>query len=177
MLAAVVIATGVYVSFRYRPDASGFDLGMQRLHAISSIALAFVVGGRASRPSSGSADPTAVTACPAFGVVVVIALVLIVETRLGWRLAWDQVVMSEVIGGDTLDRVRGVFLRGPPRGGVRSWTGPSLGVDDFRRTVWLHLAVLPVLSAVGIGFVVVWTRRFARPEARPPRPTDAGSGR
>lgn len=171
ILAAVAIGTGVYVAFRYRPDASGVALGMQRLHALSSIVLALVtVVGLAAFVWERRPDRR--HGLPAFGVVLVVALALVVETRTGWRLAWNQVVMSEVIGGDTLDRARGVFLRDLPVeafgvDGVRS------GADDFRRTVWLHLAVLPVLIGVGIGFVVVWTRRFARPEARPPRPTDA----
>lgn len=176
VLAAVVIATGVHVTFRYRPDASGFTLGVQRLHAFASIAFAVVVlVGLAALVWERRPDRR--HGLPAFAVVAVVAIAFVIEARLGWDLAWNQVRMYAVIGGETLHRVRGVLLRDLPVEHVvvdTTWHG----VGAFRRRVWAHAVVLPVLIGAGIGFVVVWTRRFANPGARPPRPaeTDRAEG-
>jgi len=167
VLTVVAVGTGAYVAYRYRPDATGFVLGMQRLHAISSIALALViVVGLAALVWERRPDRR--HGIPAFVVTAVIAVVLVVEIRLGWSLAWDQVVMSEVIGGATLRRVQGVLLRDLPIEALRV-DAVEHGVDGFRRRVWAHLLVLPVIAGLGIAFVVVWTRRFANPGARPSR--------
>ena len=168
VLAAVVIATGVYVTVRYRPDASGFALGVQRLHAFASIVLAVVVVvGLAALVWERRPDRR--HGLPAFAVVAVLAVVLWVEARLGWGLAWNQVRMYAVIGGETLHRVRGVLLRDLPVEHLIVGT-TEYSVGAFRRRVWAHAVILPVLIGAGVGFVVLWTRRFANPGARPPRP-------
>jgi len=168
VLAAVVVATGVYGAFRYRPEASGLTLVVQRLHAVSAVVLAVVtvVGGAAL---VWERRPDRRHGLPAFAVIGVVALLLAAAVWSGWRIAWDQLALWAVTppaatGGGT----RGVFLHGVPVKVVLV-DGVEVGATAFRRTVWAHVVVLPVLVGVGIAFVVVWTRRFARPEARPPR--------
>lgn len=173
VLAVVAIATGVYAAFRYRPDATGFGLGMQRLHALSSIAFAVVVViGLAAFVWERRPDRR--HGLPAFAAIAVIGLVLVVQTVIGGRIAWDQVALWAVVGPDSLHHVRGVFLRDLPLKFVIT-DATELGVGSFRRHVWVHLVVLPVLVGLGVGSVVVWTRRFARPEARPVREPGAGA--
>lgn len=163
VLAVVATATGVAAAFRYRPDATGFALGVQRLHAFAGIALAAVLVVTLA-VLVWERRPDRRHGLPAFGVVAAAGVLLVVEVWTGWRIAWDQVALSAVTPG--LD-VRGVFLRDLPLRFVIV-DGREVGVTDFRRSVWLHLLVLPVLVAAASAFVVWWMRRTGR------RP--AGSG-
>ena len=63
VLAAVAVATGVYVTVRYRPDASGFRLGVQRLHG-SDVKLQKRL---ATSAHDITACPRMVSALPGFG--------------------------------------------------------------------------------------------------------------
>jgi len=151
-----VLGTGVYATFRYRPDATGVGLGLQRLHAIAGIALAVVVVlGLAAFVWERRPDRR--HGLPAFVVVAVIGALLVIEVVIGWRIAWDQLALWAFTEGD-LDRYRGVLLRGLPLKFVVS-DARIIDPTDFRRMAWLHALVLPVLVAVGAGFVLWWTRR------------------
>jgi hypothetical protein len=164
VLAALTVATGVYLSFRYRPDAHGTGRAMQPLHAVSAVLLAIVlVVGLAAFVWERRPDRR--HGLPAFVGIGLLALVLVVETRLGSRLAWDlapgAVTASEHgIAGVWLDHLPVEFLL---------VGAAEVGVADFRRRVWLHVAVLPAVVALGAGLVVWWVRRFGRPEARQPK--------
>lgn len=164
VLAVVAVATGVYASFRYRPDATGFGLGVQRLHAWSAVALAVVlVVGLATFVWARRPDRR--HGLPAFALVALLAVVLAVETSIGWALAWDQVALWAVT--PAFSGIEGVWLGGHP---VRFLIvdAAEVGVDEYRRTVWTHVVVLPVVVVLGAGLVVWWVARFARPGARPP---------
>ena len=157
VLAVVVVGSGVYTTFRYRPDATGIRLGIQRLHGLAGIALAVVVVvGLAA--FIWERLPARKHGLPAFGVVVVVGVLLGVEVALGWRVAWDQLALSAV--PVDLDDARGILLRDLDVTFVLVGTR-EVSLDDFRRLVWLHVLVLPVLVAAGAGFVLWWTRRFA----------------
>jgi hypothetical protein len=157
-LALVVVATGVYAAFRYRPDATGLSLGVQRLHALSSLALAVViVVGLAAFVWERRPDRR--HGLPAFGAVALIAGLLAIEVVIGWRIAWDQLALWAVVPVLNGLETRGVFLRDLPLRFVIS-DGHELGVGELRRLVWAHLAVLPVVIGGLAAAVVWWTRRF-----------------
>lgn len=163
VLTAVVVVTGVYVTFRYRPDATGFRLGMQRLHGLAGVALAVVVVvGLAAYVWERRPDRR--YGLPAFVVVAVMAVGFVVTAGLGQDLAWDQVALRAVVFGE-LGRFQGVVLDDLPLQFLIVGRD-EVSVDDFRRTAWLHLLVLPALLALGTAAVFGWTRRHARPEAR-----------
>lgn len=164
VLAAVTATTGVYLSFRYRPDARGVAGAVPALHAVSAALLAIVlVTGLAAFVWERRPDRR--HGLPAFAAIGLLAVVLVVEIRLGSRLAWDQLALAAVtastrgIAGVWLDHLPLKFLL---------VGGAEVGVADFRRRVWLHVAVLPAVVAVGTGLVAWWVRRFARPGARRP---------
>lgn len=170
VLSLVVVGTGLWATFRYRPDATGVGLGLQRLHALAGIALAAVlVLGLAALVWERRPDRR--HGLPAFVVVAVLAVVLVLTVVGGRRLAWDQLVLGAV--PDDLDAARGVLLGDVALRFVVS-DAREIAADDFRRQVWLHVLVLPVVTVLGAGFVVWWTRRHARPEARPTRTSTEG---
>ncbi len=152
-LAAVVVVTGVYGAFRYRPDASGFGLASQWVHAVAGYGLAVVVV-LGLVVVIWERRPDRRHGLPAFAVVAVLAVLLVVEARIGRRIVWDQAALWAVTVGSA---IRGVILRDMA---VKFLIvdGQEVGWGEFRRLVWLHLLVLPVLVAAGAGFVVWWVR-------------------
>lgn len=166
-LAALVVGTGIWLSFRYRPDATGLASTVPAVHAIASVALAVVtVIGLAAFVWERRPDRR--HGLPAFAVVAAVGLVLVVEYAIGSGLAWDQLALWAVTPATATGAIRGVWLDGIGVKFVIVGTS-ELGTDELRRMVWLHLVVFPVLVGLGIGFVVGWTRHFARPEKRPAR--------
>jgi len=153
-LAAVVVATGAYSAFRYRPDASGVARAVHRVHAVAGWALGVVlVLGLAA--VIWERRPDRCHGLPAFAVIGVLAVLLVVEVRIGRRIAWDQLALSAVTTGTG---IRGVVLHDVAVKYVIVG-GREVGWGEFRRHVWLHLLVLPTLIAGGAGFVVWWVRR------------------
>jgi len=92
---------------------------------------------------------------PAFAVVAVIAVLLVIEVAIGSAIKWDQVALWAVTVGSG---IRGVILRDVAVKFVIV-DGQELGWGEFRRLVWLHLLVLPAVVAGAAGFVIWWVRR------------------
>jgi hypothetical protein len=153
-LAAVVVATGVYGAFRYRPNASGLALATQRVHPVAGFALAGVVV-LGLVVVIWERRPDRRHGLPAFAGVAVIGVLLVIEVVIGSAIKWDQVALWAVTVGSG---IRGVVLRDVAVKFVIV-DGRELGWGEFRRLVWLHLLVLPGLIAAGAGFVVWWVRR------------------
>ena len=147
----VLLASGIYVTFRYRPDAAGADLAMVRLHRWSS----FVLG--------------------VAGLVIIFLLMPRRRARLwfalacflvawifaiatGRPLAWDQVGLREVsVGHD----VRGIFFRHHAAVFVRV-DGHEYSWEHFRNLFWLHAAVFPLAMGLAFALAMVWARRLRR---------------
>jgi len=147
----VLVVSGVYVTFRYRPDAAGANLGMVRLHKWSS----YVVG-----------------------LAAIVLMVLVVPRRImrawipiatffvaftfaavsGARLVWDQVGLFEVTPGHD---VQGMFFLHHAALFVRV-NGHEYSWGHHRNGFWLHAVVLPLVMAAAFAIAVLWARRLRR---------------
>jgi len=147
----VLLVSGVYVTFRYRPDAAGSDLGMVRLHKSSAlflgpigvVLLTLMIPRRVVR---------------VYLAVLVFFLAWVVTTASGHRLSWDQVGLFAVTPGHD---VRGMFFLHHSALFVRV-NGHEYSWMDHRNLFWLHAAVLPLVIAAAFVWAVLWARRLRR---------------
>jgi quinol---cytochrome c reductase cytochrome b subunit, bacillus type len=172
----VVAATGVYQAFRYLPTAArawpgqGFAPAGRGLiydttdivHRWASYLLVALVLATAVVRAAGTVKARAWSAANVALAAVGMAAVAAIVT--GPRLQWDQLALWAVTVGT--DHFRGVFwsdesvkfiLRG----------SQELGLGEFRRDVWLHTLVFPLLAACGIGVLWYACTRTTAPAARP----------
>ncbi len=147
----VLVATGVYVTFRYRPDASGTDLAMARLHRWSGI-----VVGPVAVVITALLIPRRVLRV--YVAVLVFFVAWTFTTATGRRLVWDQVGLSEVTVGHD---VHGVFFLHHPAVFVLV-DGHEYSWEHFRNLFWLHSALLPMVMAAAFVGGILWARRLRR---------------
>lgn len=147
----VLVVSGVYATFRYRPDAEGRDLGMVRLHKWSS----YVVGVAAIAVML-LVVPARVVRVWVFTAVFFVAFVFAAAS--GARLVWDQVGLFAVTQGHD---VRGMFFLPHPALFVRV-NGHEYSWVNHRNLFWLHSVVLPVVMIAAFTWVVLWARRLGR---------------
>jgi hypothetical protein len=147
----VVLGSGLWVTFRYRPDAAGTTLAMVRLHRWSS----YIVG---------LAAVTIMVICaPRPGLRVYIAitsfvLLDVVFRNAAHRLLWDQVGLAAVTIGR---EVRGMFFLHHPAVFVRV-DGHEYSWERFRALFWLHAVVFPLAMAATFVWAVLWARGLRR---------------
>jgi hypothetical protein len=144
----VLLASGVYVTFRYRPDATGTALAMVRLHRWSSYVVALAAIG------------VLLLAAPwrtlrAWIPVVVFLVALVVALVSGARLVWDQVGLFAVTTGR---EVRGMFFLHHPAVFVRV-NGHEYSWEGFRDLFWLHSVLVPMAMAVAFAWAMLLARR------------------
>jgi hypothetical protein len=147
----VVLATGAYVTFRYRPDANGTTRAMVRIHKWSSYTLGF------------AALCTMLVLVPrrALRVVVPIAFFVVLWSlcgRWGTKLAWDQVALAAVTTGRG---VEGIFVRHDAVKFVLV-DGHEYSWEHFRTFFWLHAVVFPLAIAATFVWAILWSRRIRR---------------
>jgi quinol-cytochrome oxidoreductase complex cytochrome b subunit len=160
----VVAGTGLYQAFRYRPDAQSawpalkttsvsrdalYDTTefVHRWGAYLFVALVVATAvlwawtrAKRARSAWGTEVALAVVGVAAIGCVVT-----------GPKLRWDQLALWAVtVGSDfpnlfELAQVKFVLIG-----------SKEIAVDDFRRMVWTHTAILPAILAVALG--VAWWR-------------------
>ena len=168
----VVVVSGLYQGFRYQPAAEAAWPGLkvhgggrsvlydttEFVHRWGSylfvallLATAVVwVSSRARRVRPGwGADAS----------LVVVALAAIACVITGPRLRWDQMALWAVTMGDSafrnlweLTNVKYVLVG-----------SKELGVDEFRRSVWVHTAILPAVIALALGALWAIVVRSTRP--------------
>jgi hypothetical protein len=144
----VVAATGVHQAFRYRPDGSQWWSDVHRWSSIVLVLalLATLFVWLRERPALRRGAVQVVA-------LAVAAVAVVAGYLTGTAIHWDQLALGTVsVGAD----VRGVF-----EGGVEFVVadGQVLGVDTFRRSVWAHVVVLPVVFAVALAVVWYLSRR------------------
>jgi len=147
----VLVVSGAYVTFRYRPDARGGDLGMVRLHKWSS----YVVG------PAGIALMLLIVPVRVLRVWLLTAaffVFFVLAAVSGARLVWDQVGLFAVTTGHD---VRGVFFLPHAALFVRV-NGHEYSWEHHRNVFWLHAVVLPAVMAATFVGLVLWARRFRR---------------
>jgi quinol-cytochrome oxidoreductase complex cytochrome b subunit len=145
----VVVVSGVWVTFRYRPDATGTTLAMVRLHKwsgvlIGPIAVAIVIP---LIPRRG---------LRVYFAVLGVFLAWVLTSATGRRLRWDQVVVFAVTVGR---EVQGIFFLHHPARAVRV-DGHEYSWEYFRDLFWRHAVVLPLLMAVAFVWAILWARRI-----------------
>ena len=154
----VVVATGGYAMFRYRPDATGTTLAVQRMHAWFGYVL-----GAAAVTIIALVVPTWARRLVAVAVAVFVAL-FVFTVALGARLQWDQVALWAVTAGA---HVRGVLFRDLAVKFVLV-NGHEYSRGEFRGTLWLHAAFVPAAMAGVLAVAMVWSRRLRRQSAETP---------
>lgn len=144
VLLAVLVATGLWLTFDYRP---GVDQPLRTLHRLASFAAV---------PVGLLVPAIAVARKRRAGVVVAVAflMALIAASMTGYLLPWDQLALWAVTVGE---RWSGVL--DPFGDGVRFVIigGAEVGIDTYRRWTVVHLVALPLLLVTTGGFLV---RRF-----------------
>ena len=144
----VSLASGLYVTFRYRPDATSTTLAMVRLHKWSSYVVALAAIGVLQL-----AVPW--RTLRAWIPVVVFVAALVVALVSGARLVWDQVGLLAVTTGR---EVRGMFFLHHPAVFVRV-NGHEYSWQDFRDLFWLHSVLVPIAMAVAFAWAMFSERR------------------
>jgi len=165
----VLVGTGVYQAFRYHPREDSSVSTVHRWSAYLLVALLLataVVHAMRARPSLGKQASAWSTANLALAVVAVAAVAGIVT---GPMLQWDQLALSAV----TVDKhIDGVLWSENVKYILRG--SQELGLSEFRRDVWLHILVFPLIAAGGLG--VLWynlTRGRSAADAAEPDEPDA----
>jgi Domain of unknown function (DUF4405) len=170
----VVAVTGLVLSFRYLPEGAEDDTTLSDvlgpIHEVSAyVTLLLVVLLAASalaRVVQGTWQPIALVV----GGIAIALIGLVVGIVRGARLAWDQLALWAV----TAEAPRGVWLSDTVRFVVRD--SVEVGVGDYRRDVWIHVVVAPLLAVVGIATVVLAIRSRRDPApSDPPQSDQAGS--
>jgi quinol-cytochrome oxidoreductase complex cytochrome b subunit len=143
---AVLVATGLYQAFRYFPREDSSASTVHRWSAYLLVALLLataVVHAMRTRPTltmQASAWSMANVAVAVAAVAVVAGIVT------GPMLQWDQLALSAV----TVDKhIDGVFWSENVKFILRG--SEELGLSEFRRDVWLHILVFPLIAAGGLG--------------------------
>jgi quinol-cytochrome oxidoreductase complex cytochrome b subunit len=172
----VLVATGIYQAFEYRPTAEmawGSSRGRgagppvlyrttELLHRWSAFVLVgLVIAIAVVRATRAAKDHAWSMANVALGAVAVTAVAGIVT---GPMLRWDQLALWAVtVASD----IRGVFWSDSVKYVLRG--SQELGVGEFRRNVWLHVLVFPLVAAGGIGVLWYACRRGPAPTTVPER--------
>jgi len=175
-LFALLLATGALLIFRYEP--SGKFLGsdsqpiagavgrvdiVRTIHRAASFAIVPVVIAAVVLAVVTSVKRVAIGVLAAVTVIVVLAAAI-----SGQAIAWSQVAVFAVV--DHIDKGFGPIFGGAPVRFVRVG-GAEIGIDDFRRRVVLHVAVLPILLVVvGGGLLTLILARRLVAERRPTPP-------
>ena len=163
LLALVLLVTGVWLWFEYRPSATApvwsdpvnpRQQGVHRMRIVHHVA-----------------STLAMSAAAALGVLLVlrrrrqwpIALLVpaaaVAGAFTGYLVAWDQLALSSVTVGTDLSGLRAAF---DERVVYVLVEGTEVAAGTFRRWAALHVALLPVAAA--IAGLVTWVRaRRARP--------------
>ena len=154
-LFALLLATGALLIFRYEPSGT--------IHRAASFAIVPVVLAAVVLAVVTSVKRVAIGVLAAVTVIVVLAAAI-----SGQAIAWSQVAVFAVV--DHIDKGFGPIFGGAPVRFVRVG-GAEIGIDDFRRRVVLHVAVLPILLVVvGGGLLTLILARRLVAERRPTPP-------
>ncbi|HEX5587957.1 MAG TPA: cytochrome b N-terminal domain-containing protein [Acidimicrobiia bacterium] len=157
----VLVATGIYQAFRYFPGKASVASTLHRWSAYLLLALLVATAFVHATRALGARGRT--MANLALAVVSVAAIAGVVT---GPMLQWDQLALWAVtVGREHLD---GVFWSDSVKYILRG--SHEVGLSEFRRNVWLHVLVFPLVTVGGIG--VLWyacTRSApaAQPETEP----------
>ena len=150
----VVASTGVYQAFEYYPRGSQW---WSDVHRAASILLVLLLLAALFVWLRNRA-----TLCR--GVVQVLALLVgtiavIAAFVTGPTIHWEQLALWKVTVGS---EIGGVF-----EDGIKFVVadGQVHGVDTFRRSVWAHVVVLPVLFVGALAVVWYFSTRAAAREA------------
>ena len=147
---AVVAATGVYQAFRYYPRGSQW---WSDVHRWSSILLMLLVLAALFVWLRNRA--TAQRGAVQVSGLVVATIAVIAAFVTGPTLQWESLARFRV----DLD-IRGVF----DTDGLMSVVadGQVHSAETFRRTVWVHTTILPILLAAAVAVVWFLSSRQAR---------------
>ena len=138
----VLVATGVYQAFRYLPGPQPFVATVHRWSAYLLLALLLATAvAHATRAAGARASSSVNIVLAAIAVATVAAIVT------GPMLQWDQLALWAVTVGN--EHIDGVFLSDSVKYILRG--SQELGVSEFRRDVWLHVLVFPLVVAGGLG--------------------------
>jgi hypothetical protein len=155
----VLLITGVVLTYRYRPDATGALLACRRLHRGSAIVTGVAAAALATVYTVALLRSSARAAGVAIVAVAGVIAGFVWAARVGWRLAWDQVALWAVTTGFGY---RGVLHEGPVRYVLVN--GHEASPAHMRWLFWLHAAVIPAALAALLAALAVWTRRASRSE-------------
>jgi hypothetical protein len=147
---AVVVATGVHQAIAYHPGGSQ---GWSDVHRFASVVLMvlllvvlFVWLRERARLRKGVVQVLAL-------VVATVAVVAALIT--GPTIQWDQLAFFEVSGGGA--DIEGVFDTDALAFVLAD--GQEHTAETFRRSVWAHVVILPVVFAIALTAVWYLSRR------------------
>jgi hypothetical protein len=161
--AVVVAATGVWLTFEYRPtvntlagivpgDGDNTTKILGTVHLVAATVLGIVVVVGAALALIAVARRT-VARRPLVATIAVLApLGMIVGYDTGLTLPWQYVALRYVTVGD---EIKGVFF---PDGIKYVFTDIEISPGTYATQVWLHVCVIPlILIAAGIGALFLWS--------------------
>ena len=145
----MVAATGLYQAFRFRPDGSQW---WSDVHRWSSIVLVLLL---LAALFVWLRERAALRHGVVQVLVLVVATVAVVAGFVtGPTIHWDQMALFEVtIGSD----IRGVFDTADLVFVLAD--GQEQTAATFRRSVWAHVVILPVVFALALAVVWYLSRR------------------
>lgn len=165
VLFVVLLATGIALTFRYRPDVTSATaniadlerspvLTARRVHQLASTLFLAAIGGLAIS-SIGLFVARRSRAFVSYPLLAGVAAVAASFT--GYLLPWDQLALWAVTVGDDMQGYIPI-LRGDDVKFVI--VGQSaLGPEVFGRWFWVHAAVIPVVLVAMLAALVISARR------------------
>ena len=154
---AVLAVTGIYEAFRYLPTAADdgwWNESAQFLHRWSAYAFVGVLLATAVAFATRGRDRS--RAMAVWGGLAVAAVGAAAAIVTGPDLRWDQLALWAVTVGTD---IKGVFRLSSVKFVLLGTE--EIGLDDYRRTVWLHVLGFPVVALAGIGVLWCGVRRRA----------------
>lgn len=178
-LVALVLASGLYLTFRYRPSSARFGGGgysrgvwvdaAVTVHRVAAYLLLGAVAALAVLLFAAvpSARPVRRAVAMA-GAATMLPLTVAAALVTGIRLPWDQLALDAVTVGGGRDPIRGVL--GLPDSVKYVLIGArEISPSTYARTAWIHVLVIPVVlvATAALAWMVARTRL-----GRSPRPRD-----
>jgi quinol---cytochrome c reductase cytochrome b subunit, bacillus type len=159
-LLAVLLVTGLYLTFRYRPsdtftnEGRGFVLDatavVHRVAAYALLVVAAAVGVLGIIAVWKSSIARRLAGAAAAGFLTIAALAAVVSGAL---LPWDQLALWAVTVGSGHDRFRGVLDFGYGVKYVLIGTS-EVSPSTYSRAVWIHILVIPIVLVIAAAAVV-----------------------